>query len=299
MDLDWWYIGELVVNGANAGLMYSLVALGIVLIYKASGVANLAQGALVMTGGYVVLALAYDAGLPMWLVIPLSMVILFFFGMGIERIALRRMAGQPLIMIIMLTLGLEILLRGIVPAVWDRGGESPIIPLTLPADSIFIGDMLINTSYLLGGVIAIFLVILFVYFFRTRIGVVSRAVSDDPVAAWSVGISVERSIALSWGLAAVVSAIAGALWGSIQGVDWTLSLLLLKAVAVAILGGLDSIIGAILAGFMLGIAENLAAGFLDDIVGGGTKELVVASVILLTILIRPRGMFGREDIERI
>lgn len=299
MDLDWWFIGELVINGANAGLMYSLVALGIVMIYKASGVANLAQGALVMTGGYVVLALAHDAGMPMWLAMPIAIVILFFLGVGIERVVLRRMAGQPLIMIIMLTLGLDIFLRGVVPAVWDRGGESPVIPIKLPTDAIFVGDILINTSYLLGGGVALILVVFFVWFFKTRLGIVSRAVSDDPVAAWSVGISVERSIALSWGLAAVVSAIAGALWGSIQGVDWTLSLLLLKAIAVAILGGLDSIIGAIIAGLLLGITENLAAGFLDEIVGGGTKELVVASVILLTILIRPHGLFGREDIERI
>lgn len=295
--MDWNFFGELAINGALSGLMYSLVALGIVLIYKSSSVPNLAQGALAMLGGYIVLAFSEDLGTPMWLAIPLAMFVMFFVGIGIERVALRRMAGQPIIMVLMLTLGLEIFVRGGALALW--GGTNRPLNIGISDAPLFLGDMLINRSYLAGGIVSIVLVVLFLLFFRTRLGIVMRAVSDSPVAAWSVGISVERSVGISWAMSAVVATIAGVMWGSVQGVDWSLSLLLLKGVAVGVLGGLDSIHGAVVAGLLLGIAEGLSSGYLDQIVGGGTRDLVIAAAIVLTILIRPHGLFGREDIERI
>ena len=130
-------------------------------------------------------------------------------------------------------------------------------------------------------------------------GIVLRAISDDYTASWSVGISVERGVAISWAMSAVVATLAGALWGSIQGVDQSLSSLLLMGIAVAVLGGLDSIGGAVLAGVLLGAFQGLASGYLDRLVGGGSRELVVAATLVLTILIRPHGLFGREDIQRI
>jgi branched-chain amino acid transport system permease protein len=139
----------------------------------------------------------------------------------------------------------------------------------------------------------------FVFFFRTRRGVVLRAIADDYMASWSVGISVEHGVALSWALSSLVATTAGVLWGSIQGVDQSLSLLMLKGITVAVLGGMDSLGGAILSGIALGVIEAVAAGILEPMLGGGTRELVVALVLILTIMIRPHGLFGRHDIERL
>ena len=287
---------EFAVNGALVGLMYALVAIGIVLIYKSSSVPNLAQGAMVMLGAYVVLAFA-SAGLPLWAAIPLGIVLMFGIGIAIERFALRRLAGRPIIMILMMTLGLDIFLRAGTLTIW--GGTARPVQLGIDDSPLFIGPLLINRTYVVGAAIAVAMFGFFVLFFRTRVGTVLRAISDDYTAAWSVGISVERGIALSWAMAAVVAAIAGVLWGSVQGVDQSLALLLLKCITVAVLGGLDSIGGALIAGIMLGVIENVASAYLDPIVGGASRELVDAAILILTIMVRPHGLFGRHDIERV
>ena len=295
--MDWSLFAELALNGAMAGLMYSLVALGLVLIYKSSSVPNLAQGAMTMLGAYFVLEVGRRLHVPMWVAIPLAMVAMFGVGIGIERVALRRLAGRPIIMILMMTLGLDIFLRAIVLTVFGSSGRP--MPIGIPDDPLFLGPILLNRSYAVGAAVALALFGLFVLFFRSRRGVVLRAISDDYTASWSVGISVERGVALSWAMSAVVATIAGVLWGSVQGVDQSLSMLLLKGVTVAVLGGLDSIGGAILAGLLLGIFESVASGYLDKLVGGGSRDLVVAATLILTIMIRPHGLFGRHDIERI
>ncbi len=295
--MDLMYYLELAINGGMAGLMYSLVAMGIVLIYKSSSVPNLAQGALAMVGAYVVLAFSSGLGLPLWAAIPLAMVTMFLLGMGVERIALRRLAGRPIIMILMMTLGVDIFLRAVTLSIW--GGTGRPLRLGISDDPLFLGPLLLNRSYVVGAVVALVLFAVFVLFFRTRRGVVLRAISDDYIASWSVGISVERGVALSWALASVVATVAGVLFGSIQSVDQSLSLLLLKGITVAVLGGMDSLGGAVLAGLLLGVLESVASGYLDPLLGGGTRDLVVAAVLILTIMIRPHGLFGRQDIERI
>ncbi len=295
--MDWALLAESAVNGGLVGLMYSLVAMGIVLIYKSSAVPNLAQGSMTMLGAYVVLAFANNAKAPIWLAIVLAMVTMFGIGMAIERVALRRLAGRPIIMILMMTLGLEILLRAGSMTIW--GGTARPMPLGISDDPLFIGPMLINRAYAVGGAVAIVMFGLFMAFFRTRMGVVLRAISDDYTAAWSVGISVERGVALSWAMSAVVATIAGVLWASVQGVDQSLAQLLLKGVTVAVLGGLDSIGGALLAGILLGVVEGVAASFLDPLLGGASRDLVDAAMLILTIMLRPHGLYGRHDIERI
>ena len=295
--MDWALFLELAINGALSGLMYSLVALGIVLIYKSSSVPNLAQGALAMLGAYVVLAVFETFKLSIWLALPVGMVVMFGVGMGIERTALRRLAGRPLVMILMMTLALDIFVRAAALVAW--GGTNRVLPLPISSDPLFIGPILINRSYVAGGAVALLLFGFFVLFFRTRMGIVLRAISDDYTASWSVGISVERGVALSWAMSAVVATLAGVLWGSVQGVDQSLSQLLLMGIGVAVLGGLDSIGGAILAGVLLGMFQGVASGYLDRLVGGGSRELVIAATLVLTILIRPHGLFGREDIQRI
>ncbi|MCC2673617.1 MAG: livH8 [Ramlibacter sp.] len=294
--MDVMYFLELAVNGGLGGLMYALVAMGIVLIYKSSSVPNLAQGALVMIGAYVVLAFV-AMKISVWVAIPLAMVVMFFLGVGIERVALRRLAGRPVVMILMMTLGIDIFLRATSLTIW--GGSGRPMPLGISDAPLFLGKLLINRAYAIGALVTLVLFVVFVLFFHTRRGVVLRAIADDYIASWAVGISVERGVALSWALSAVVATTAGVLWGSVQTVDQSLSLLLLKGITVGVLGGLDSLGGAVLAGLLLGILENVASGYLDPLLGGGTRELVVAAVLILTIMVRPHGLFGRHDIERI
>jgi branched-chain amino acid transport system permease protein len=295
--MDYWLIGELAVTGALVGLMYALVAVGIVLVYKTSGVANFAQGAIAMTGGYVTWAIAVLVGLPMWVAIPLALATMFCFGMLIEHAVLRHMIGQPVIMIIMVTFGIEIFLRGLMPGLF--GVAVKRLDLGIPQAPLFLGEMLINRAYLVGGGVSAALIIAAIMLFNSRAGVIMRAVSDDQGASWSVGIRVERAIAMAWGLGAGTATAAGILWGSTQGVDWSLSLLLMKALAIAILGGLDSIPGVLLAGVIVGVCESLATGILDPLVGGGTRDIVASVIIVITLLIRPYGLFGREHIERV
>lgn len=288
---------ESAANGALIGLMYSLVAMGIVLIYKSSSVPNLAQGSMTMLAAYVLLAFANSAGAPIWAAISLAIITMFIIGLAIERVALRRLAGRPIIMILMMTLGLEIFLRAGSMTIW--GGTTRPMNLGISDAPLFLGPLLINRAYAFGAVVTIAMFGFFVLFFRSRMGVVLRAISDDYTAAWSVGISVERGVALSWAMSAVVATIAGVLWSSVQGVDQSLAQLLLKGVTVAVLGGLDSIGGALLAGVLLGVVEGIASSVLDPLLGGASRDLVDAAMLILTILIRPHGLFGRHDIERV
>lgn len=290
------YFLELLINGALTGLMYSLAALGFVLIYKSAGVPNLAQGAMVMIAGYVVWLMA-SLGLPIFLAVVVAAGVMFGFGLLTERLLLRRMVGQPIIMIVMLTLGLEIFLRGFGPGLLGAAPKS--LDLGIGLAPIIIGDIFINRSYLVGGVVAVALIAASLAFFRTRLGTKLRAVSDDHVSSWAVGISVERAIGISWGLAGISAVAAATLWGSVQGVDWTLSALLFPAVAVVILGGIDSIWGVLVGGLLVGILGSVIPGYVDSIVGGGTRDVVTSLIILITMMIRPYGIFGREDIERI
>lgn len=291
-----YYFGELVINGALTGLMYSLVALGFALIYKSSGVPNLAAGAMVMIAAYVVWLLA-SLGVPLFLAIPLGAGLMFALGLLTERLLLRRMVGQPIIMVVMLTLGLEILLRGLGPGL--LGAAPKPLDLGIGLAPIILGDIFVNRAYLIGGLVALAMIAAALLFFRTRLGTKLRAVSDDHVSSWAVGISVERAIGVSWGLAGVAAIAAGVLWGSVQGVDWTLSMLLFPAIAVVILGGIDSIWGVLLGGLIVGMLGSIIPGYVDQMVGGGTRDVVTSLIILITIMIRPYGIFGREDIERI
>jgi branched-chain amino acid transport system permease protein len=290
-------LAELSINGTLVGLLYAPIALGIVLIFKASAVANLAQGAMAMVGGYLTWAALTLLFAPLWTAVPLALLAMYFLGRGIERLALRPMVGQPAMMVIMLTLGLEIFFRGLAPAL--LGPVKKRLDIGIETSPIIIGPMLINRAYLLSGIAALALIGLSALYFRTRQGVLLRAVSDDQTAAWSVGIFVERAIGVSWGLASIAAGAAGILWGSIQGVDWTLSLLLIKGLAVAILGGLDSILGVLIASVILGVLENVAPVYLERFGVAGTRDVIASLVILLTVIVKPYGLFGRENIERV
>ena len=291
------YFFELLINGALTGLMYSLAALGIVLIYKSAGVPNLAHGAMIMMSAYFIFIFASLVGVSLWIAIPAAAVLMFLFGLVAERFLLRRMVGQPIIMIVMLTLGLEILLRGLAPGLLGAAPKS--LDLGIGLAPVIVEGVFINREYLWGAAIAILMIGAALAFFQTRLGTKLRAVSDDHVSSWSVGISVEKAIGVSWGLAGISAVAAGALWGSAQGIDWTLSTLLFPAIAVVILGGLDSIWGVLVGGLLVGILGSVVPGYLDPLVGGGTRDVVTSLIILVTIIVRPYGIFGREDIERV
>jgi branched-chain amino acid transport system permease protein len=250
-----------------------------------------------MVGAYMVLFFATSLGLSMWLAVPLAIVTMMGMGMGIERVALRPLAGRPIVMILMMTLGLDIFLRALAMTIW--GGSGRPMRIGISDDPMFLGPLLINRAYAVGAAVTLVLFVVFVFFFQTRRGVVLRAIADDYMASWSVGISVERGVALSWAMSSLVATAAGVLWGSVQGVDQSLALLLLKGITVAVLGGMDSLGGAILAGLVLGAVESIASGVLDPILGGGSRELVIAVALIVTIMIRPHGLFGRHDIDRL
>ena len=292
------FLVELFVNGLLVGMMYALVALGFVLIYKASSVFNFAQGELVMFGGFVAAAMLTIYGIPLGLALPITLGLMIAVGFGIERGMLRSLVGRPVIAIIMATVGLASVLRGVAPMLW--GAATKDLPLPLSVRPFIVADLFISPLNLAAGGASLAFLAGFGYFFKkTRVGIAMRAVADDQQAAMSMGIDVGSIFALTWGIAGLVSAIGGIIWGNFLGVDTQLALVGLKVFPVVILGGMDSVLGAILGGLIVGAVENVAAGFVDPYVGGGTKDFVPYVLMIIALLIRPSGFFGKEIIERV
>jgi branched-chain amino acid transport system permease protein len=278
------------------GGIYALIALGFVLIYKASKVLNFAQGDLVMVGAFSFLAL-YNV-LPIWLAVLISIALAGLMGFLIEKAILRPLIGEPILSVIMVTLGLSYLMRGIVLTLF--GPEIKPFPQFV-SGSIKLGEVVIPTIYLIGFVISIAVIVVFLIFFKkTVIGITMRAVADDQVAAMSLGVSVEKIFAISWAISAIVATIGGILLGNIfGGVNPDVSYIGLKVFAVVILGGLDSVIGAIVGGIIIGICESVGGGLLEPIVGGGFKDVIPLIVMLFIMTVKPYGLFGTERIERV
>jgi len=290
---------QLVINGLVIGSIYALLALGFVIIYKASGIFNFAQGELLMLGAYVCLAVFSEFAIPFWWAFLVTLIFAATLGILMERLLLRPMIGEPVISVIMLTLGLASILRAIVQGIW--GTDTRPFPTVFPPDPVMLGPLPVSQGYLYSMAAVALLLIVFHWFFRySRAGIAMRATAFSQQVALSMGISVKRIFALSWSIAAVVSAVGGVLLGSIRGgVDGSLALFGLKVVPVAILGGLDSVPGAILGGLVIGVLENLSGGYLDPIFGGGVKEVApfIALVVILTV--KPYGLFGKVKIERV
>ena len=262
---------ELLINGLLTGTLYALVALGLVLIYKASGVLNFAQGAMVLMAGFLV-ALLISFGLPAWLAIIAGAAAMIGMSFLVERFVLRPLVAQPIISLIMVTLGLSLFIEGaqtLASNIW------PVYTLDIgiPRIPVDIGGMLILPVNIIGAVVALLLFAATAYVFMyTQTGRALRAISDDHEAALSVGVSIKRLWVIVWGATGVSALVAGMIWGTRMTVQFSLALLAFRAFAVVILGGLDSLVGAIVAGLLVGASENLVAGYLDPIVGGGTKE---------------------------
>lgn len=295
--MNWGYFLNLLVNGIVVGALYALIALGFVLIYKASGVVNLAQGEMVMLGAYIGLTFSASLKVPFLLALLLSIAISALVGMLIKRTVLRPFIGESPISIIMVTLGLSFLIRAVIHMIW--GTDLRSFSGIFSSQPIRVGPVAVSEVFLYSFVAAMVLLLLLTAFFKySLMGIAMRATSDDEQAAQSMGISVKRVLAATWAVAAMVAAVGGIFLGNIAGVNPLLTSYGLKVLPVAILGGLDSIPGAILGGFIIGVLENLAGGYLDGF-APGIKEVAPFVVLILVLLVKPYGLFGKEIIERV
>ncbi len=297
-EFDWGFTLVLLVNGVMIGLMYALIALGFVLIYKATDAINFAQGEFVMFAGFIAAAAAGAAGAPFWLAGLIAIAGMVALGFGLERVVLRPLIGRPVIAVVMATIGLAAVLRGV--SVVFFGASTLSITMPVGDEPINLGIVSVPPVQLVGAVVSILCLGIFTWFFlKSRIGIAMRAVADSQQVAMAMGINVRRYFALAWAMAEVVSAIGGIVWGAMLGVDNQLALVGLKVFPVVILGGLDSVLGAVIGGLVIGIVENLTAGYFDPIVGGGTKDFAPYVLMIIVLMIRPEGMFGRRRIERV
>ena len=293
------FLLQLVLNGIVSGSIYSLVALGFVVIYKSTSVLNFAQGEFMMLGAYVCLSLAVQYHLPFAVAFVMTMAFMAVLGILTERLILRPMIGEPVISLIMVTLGLSAFLKAVVQAVW--GTDLRPFPNIFPVTPVQLGPLPVSQGYLYSTASVAVLLLIFTLFFKfTRAGIAMRATAFSQQVALSMGISVQRIFALSWSIAAVVSAIGGVLLAGVRGgLDASLAFFGLKVIPVVILGGLDSIGGAIVGGVVMGVLENLAGGYLDPLVGGGAKEVAPFIVLVLILSVKPYGLFGKVKIERV
>jgi len=287
----------LIVSGLLIGLMYSLIALGFVLIYKATDAINFAQGEFVMLAGFMATTvLAVE--LPIWVAIAAAILGMIALSFALERAVLRPLLGRPAVAVIMATIGLAAILRGLPPI--TIGAQTRALPLPIGDDPIFVWTAVIPPIQLVGVIVSIvFLAGFTVFFLKSRMGIALRAVADNQQVAMAMGINVERYFGIAWAMAGVVSALGGIIWGSMLGVDTQLALIGLKVFPVVILGGLDSIVGAVVGGLIVGVVESLAAGYLDPYVGGGTKDFAPYVLMIITLMFKPYGIFGTRRIERV
>ena len=345
MNEELEFMFSLVVSGLSIGMMYSLIALGFVLVYKATDAINFAQGEFVMLAGFVA-ATSLVAQFPLWLAFVITIAVMVGFSFALERIVLRPLLGRPVVAVIMATIGLAAILRGLPPVASTRGisiavlvvgvagvlwglvtrrtlprwaaittaaagalsflpnvpigAQTKTIPLPLPDEPVPFFVTSLPPIQVLGLAVSALCLAGFTWFFmKSRMGVAMRAVADNQQVAMAMGINVERYFAIAWAMAGIVAALGGIIWGSMLGVDTQLALVGLKVFPVVILGGLDSIVGAVVGGLIIGVVESVAAGYFDPIVGGGTKDFAPYVLMIIALMFKPYGLFGKRRIERI
>ncbi|MBB5370177.1 branched-chain amino acid transport system permease protein [Janthinobacterium sp. K2Li3] len=300
MNINFFF--EVLIGGLLSGVMYALVAIGFVLIYKASGVFNFAQGAMVFFAALTCVGIMDKFGLSLWLAIPLTMVTMVVLGMAIERVVLRPLVNQPEITLFMATIGLAFFIEGLAQLMWG----SQVHKLDLPIEDVpmpFLMDhfniIVSQFDVVAAGICALLVICLALLFSKTKVGRALRAVADDHQAALAVGIPLQRIWAVVWGVAGLVAMVAGLLWGARNGVQFALTFIALKALPVLILGGFTSVPGAIVGGLIIGASEKLAEVYLGPMVGGGIEGWFPYVLALLFLLVRPEGLFGERIIRRI
>jgi len=293
------FFAQLIITGLALGIIYGVIALCIVLIYKSTRVFNFAQGELLIIGAFFAWSCLTQWHLPLWITFLLTMVVTGIVGFLIERLTLRPLIGQPILAAIMMTVSLMAVLKGGALLAW--GGETQSYqPSIFPKEPVQLGTVVISQEYVWASGLAVILIVLFAFFFqRTRTGLAMRGTSEDHQLAQSVGIPVETVFAQSWIIAGMVSSVVGIVLASLFSVDMGIGELGLKAFAVVLLGGLESIPGAIVAGLTIGVLEMIAAGYLDPIVGGGIRDVFPWVVAVIVLVFCPYGLFGWRRIERI
>ncbi len=291
------FLAEVLIGGIVAGLMYSLVALGFVLIFKASGVFNFAQGVMVLFAALTLVGLM-ERGVPIWLGLGLTMAVMVALAFAVERVVLRPLVNQEPIILFMATIGLTFFLQGFGEMAW--GANVKKLDIGIPDDSFAVRGVLVNQLELAAAVTAAVLVtVLAVFFQRTRIGRALRAVADDHEAALSIGIPLKTIWVVVWSVSGLVALAAGVMWGAKSGVQFSLSLIALKALPVLILGGFTSGPGAIVGGLIIGVGEKLGEVYWGPLVGGAIENWFAYVVALAFLVFRPQGLFGEKIIERV
>lgn len=285
---------QLVVNGAAAGCIYGLIALGFVLIYKATEMVNFAQGDIMMLGGFFAFALIAHWGLPYWIGALLAIALTAAFGYALDAVLLRRVIGQPQFAVVMLTLGLGFIFRAAAGIIWGYdsvGFNTPFTNRTVNLGGLVIGQD--NISIIVGTVLLC--LVLYVFFSRTRLGVAMQASSQNQLAAYYMGIPVRRVFSLIWAISAGVAALAGILLSPVSMIDVNMGFLGIKAFAAAVIGGFGSIPGALVGGVVVGIVEQLAGYYLP----AGFQEVSANTVLLATLFLRPQGLFAESMGKRV
>ncbi|WP_306930246.1 branched-chain amino acid ABC transporter permease [Agrobacterium larrymoorei] len=296
-EFDWLFFTEVLVGGLLSGVMYSLVAIGFVLIYKTSGVLNFSQGALLLFAALTFVSLV-ERGVPFAAAFVITFAIMVVLGITIERAVLRPLTNRPPITLFMATLGLSYVIEGAAQLLWGtqvHGLDLGIEDIPFDVGGVFISQFDIFAALVAAGMVAI----LSVFFRYTRIGLGFRAVADDQFAALAVGLKLPWIWASVWAAAGLVALVAGLLWGARLGVQFSLSLVVLKALSVLVLGGFDSILGAIIGGLLIGASEKLAEVYIGEYFGGGIEGWFAYVVALAFLLIRPSGLFGQKLVERV
>ena len=285
-------------SGIMIGGIYALVALGWVLIYKCSGVLNLAMGELTLIGAYVSLSF-YTMGVPFLLSLLFSLIIGFVLGILTERIFLDKLIGEPVLTVIMVTVGLSFFFKGVVELIW--GTDTRVFtPPVFSMDAIRLGPLYIGEVYLYSFLAAIVLLIIFVSFFKyTRWGLAMQATADDEMAALSLGVSARYVYAAAWSIAFMAAGVSGTLLGNINGLNISVGFLSLLVLPAVVLGGLNSVPGAIAGGIIIGILQNLSGAYLDRYFPGGIKEIAPFVFMAVFLLFKPYGLWGWERIERV
>jgi branched-chain amino acid transport system permease protein len=295
------YFFQLVVSGIVVGSIYALSALGFVLIYKSSRVLNIAHGQIIAAGAFITYALTVWVGIHIAISFVLSMIITFFLAMSVERVFLRRLIGEPIISVIMVTIGLMSIIDGII-YMTPFGAENFSFPEFLPQTPITLWGVSISWTQMVGVIITFVMIGAFTWFFKaSTVGISMRAVSDDQFASMSIGISVPKVFGLAWATAGLSAAAAGGIIGNITGLNFdVLQSFGIIVFPVVIVGGLDSIFGAIVAGIIMGLIQQFAAGYLDGNWGlNGTADVLPYIILLIILLIKPHGLFGIHEIERV
>jgi len=297
--MNWHLLIQLLVNGVIVGTLYGVVAMCFVLIYKSTQVVNFAQGEFLLIGAWTCWYLLVKFGLPFWVGFPITLVFMFIFGVLLQQVVLRPLIGEPIISVIMLTIGLSIFFRALMS--WMFGEFVKPFPKVFDADSVNVLGLAVQPAYIMSLIISVAIMAGFYYYFKhSRMGLAMRATAFDQQVAQSLGISVKQVFAMSWAISAMVSALAGVVIGMVNGVSSALSFFGIKVFPAAILGGLDSIVGAIVGGLIVGVLENVSE-FVDSqwLHLGNLYGIAPFYVLVIILMIKPYGLFGTRDIERI